>query len=208
MRNFPFVALLIFSSTLSAVPFRQSSAPSVNFASSSALDAEKISIPGIPNAGKISNSLFRGAQPDLSHLDELKKLGITTIVDLRSESSQTRAQEKLRAESLGMHFISIPVGGFSTPTSAQLAEFFSVVRETPLQKIFVHCKLGEDRTGVFIASYRIAFDHWTPDQAITEMLFFGFNQHWHPAMGEFVKDLPTRLQSDTTLKTALSPAKP
>jgi tyrosine-protein phosphatase SIW14 len=203
MRNFSFAAVLIFSSLFPAVPFRQSPPPSVNSASSSSSNAEKISIPGIPNAGKISDSLFRGAQPDLSHLSDLKKLGITTIVDLRQESSGTRDREKTLAESLGMHFISIPVGGFSTPTSAQLAEFFSAVREAPMQKIFVHCRFGQDRTGVFIASYRIAFDHWTPDQAMDEMLQFGFNRAWHPAMADFVQALPSKLATDQTLKSAL-----
>jgi tyrosine-protein phosphatase SIW14 len=200
MRNFSLLLVLTFSSLSPSVPFWQSTALTPT---STTVAAKKISIPGVPNAGKISDSLFRGAQPDVSHLAELKKLGITTIVDLRRESSQTREREKNQAESLGIHFISIPVAGFSTPTSAQLAEFFTAVRGIPLQKIFVHCQFGEDRTGLFIASYRIAFDHWTPNQAMSEMLDFGFNRFWHPAMADFVQTLPDRLKSDPTLKTAL-----
>jgi protein-tyrosine phosphatase len=165
--------------------------------------AEKISIPGIPNAGKVSESLFRGAQPHLSHLSELKTLGITTIVDLREESRQTRAEEQKLSEALGMHFVSIPIGGFSTPSAAQLAEFFSLVRTTPAQKIFVHCEYGEDRTGTLIAAYRIAFEHWTADQALAEMRAFGFNRSWHPPMVTFVRTLPARLHSDPLLKASL-----
>jgi tyrosine-protein phosphatase SIW14 len=165
--------------------------------------AEKISLPGVPNAGKISDSLFRGAQPDVSRLDELKKLGVTAIVDLRSESPRTREREQIQAEALGMHFLSIPVDGFSAPTSLQLAEFFALVREIPQQRIFVHCEYGRDRTGVFVASYRIAFEHWTADQAMSEMLAFGFRHHWHPSMVHFVHTLPDRLRSDPTLKAAL-----
>jgi tyrosine-protein phosphatase SIW14 len=165
--------------------------------------AQKITLPGISNAGKVSESLFRGAQPHLSNLQELKKLGITTIVDLRSESPHTREQERRRAESLGIHFISIPVGGFSTPTSAQLAEFFTLLHEAPLQKVFVHCEFGEDRTGVFIAAYRIAFDQWSSDQALSEMQYFGFNRQWHPSMVSFVRSLPGRLHSDPILKSAI-----
>jgi len=131
-------------------------------------------------------------------------MGITTIVDLRSESHHTRDRERLQSESLGIHFVSLPVGGFSTPTSAQLAEFFSLLRETPPRKIFVHCEFGEDRTGIFIAAYRIAFDHWSPDQALAEMLAFGFRRFWHPSMVTFVRDLPERLQSDPLLKSTLA----
>src|SRR5208337_4056498 len=166
--------------------------------------AEKISLSDIHDAGKISDRLFRGAQPALSALPQLKTLGITTIVDLRLESPQTREDERHRAESLGLRFVHIPVGGFSNPTSAQLARFFSLFRETPPQKIFVHCEFGEDRTGVFIASYRIAFQHWTAEQALAEMYAFGFNSYWHPSMITFVRELPARLQSDPVLKAALS----
>jgi protein tyrosine/serine phosphatase len=200
MRIFPFLFVFIFSFPSLLFPFRQSVVPSSD---SSPAIAQKISLPGISNVGKISNSLFRGAQPELSHLDELKKLGVNTIVDLRLESSQTRERERQQAESLGMRFVSIPVGGFSTPTSAQLAEFFSLFRATPPQNIFVHCEFGKDRTGVFIASYRIAFDHWTPDQAATEMRAFGFKRHVHPSMAAFVQSLPDRLHTDPALKAAL-----
>ena len=203
MRIFYIFLVLSFS-------FLSAASPSVPFGQSSLLPspsspvvAQKISVHGVPNAGKVSDSLFRGAQPDLSDLNELKKLGVSTIVDLRSESPHTRDLEQARAESIGIHFISIPVSGFSPPSSEQLAEFFSVLRKAPLEKVFVHCRYGEDRTGVFVAAYRIAFDRWTSDEALTEMLYFGFNRHWHPAMVNYVRSLPDRVHSDPTLKSAL-----
>ena len=165
--------------------------------------AEKIPLHGIHNAGKISDRLFRGAQPALSSLPQLRTLGITTIVDLRREAPQTRENERRLAESLGLRFVHIPVGGFSTPSSQQLAQFFSLLRETQPQTLFVHCEFGEDRTGVFIASYRIAVQHWSAEQALREMYAFGFNGSWHPSMITFVRGLPARLQSDATLKAAL-----
>ncbi len=194
---FPLAALCFATTPIPSLA--QSSAP----VSTSPPFAEKISLDGIHNAGKISERLFRGAQPALSSLPQLKSLGITTIVDLRLESPQTREDERQRAESLGMRFVHIPVGGFSAPSSAQLAQFFSLLRETPPQKIFIHCRRGQDRTGVFIASYRIAFQHWTAEQALTEMYAFGFSGFWHPGMITFVRQLPARLQSDPTLKAAL-----
>jgi protein tyrosine/serine phosphatase len=188
----------------SSVPFRQSPSLASTSSSPSPSFATKITLPGIRNAGKVSDSLFRGAQPHLSNLVELKKLGIVTIVDLRSESPHTRDEERAHAHSLGIHFVSIPVGGFSTPTSTQLAEFFALFRQTPAQKIFVHCQFGEDRTGVLVAAYRIAFDHWSSDQALSEMQAFGFHPFWHPSMVTFVRTLPDRLHSDPVLKSALA----
>jgi protein-tyrosine phosphatase len=198
MRNFSriiFWCALLWSSTAfpHALPLPASSGPTI---------AQKISVPGIPNMGKVSNALFRGAQPRLASFEKLQELGVTTIVDLRSES-HGRERERVRVESLGMHFITIPVGSFSTPTSAQLAEFFTLLRQAPLQKVFVHCQFGADRTGVFVAAYRIAFEHWSSDEALSEMLDFGFHRHWHPSMAAFVRSLPLGLRSDAMLKSAL-----
>jgi len=201
MRFFSFA--FAFSLSLFSSPVSFSQVPAAAPSSVPSF-AEKISLSGISNAGKISDGLFRGAQPHLANLPELKRLGITTIVDLRSEFTHLREQERVQAESLGIHFVSIPVGGFSNPSSAQLAQFFAVLRQSPQQRVFVHCALGDDRTGVFIAAYRIAFERWSADQAYSEMLFFGFNRSWHHSMATFVRSLPARLQSDPILQSALA----
>jgi tyrosine-protein phosphatase SIW14 len=166
--------------------------------------AGKISLRGIHDAGKVSDQLFRGAQLTLSSLPQLRTLGITSIVALRLEAPHTRENERLRAESLALRFVHTPVGGFSNPTAAQLARFFSLFRETAPQGIFVHCEFGEERTGVFIAAYRMAFQHGTSEQALAEMYAFGFRGFWHPAMITFVRALLARLQSEATLKAAFS----
>src|SRR5271167_469936 len=185
-----------------AAPFSALAQAPVALAAPAPANAEKISVRGIYNAARVTPLLYRGAQPSLSDLSELKKIGVTTIVDLREESANTSTHERSEAESLGIRFVHIPVGGFSTPSSRQLADFFSLLRGVPPQTIFVHCEFGEDRTGVFIASYRIAFEHWSSDRALNEMLAFGFHLTWHPAMADFVRNLPARLQSDATLKSA------
>lgn len=156
---------------------------------------------GIPNAGKISESLYRGAQPHEKGLPELKKLGITTIVDLRSENRERVEWERRRAEALGMRFVHIPVGGWNAPSDEQVAQFLRLFREDPQQKIFVHCHLGDDRTGVFVAAYRMALEKWPAEQAEKEMYYFGFNGFWHPVMKSFIRDFPSRLSSSPELSS-------
>ena len=160
---------------------------------------QKLHVAGIPNAGKITGALYRGAQPKEIGLSELKKLGITTIVDLRGEDREKLEWERQHAESLGMRFVNIPVSGWSPPTDEQLVQFLTLLRSEPGQKIFVHCRFGDDRTGVFTAAYRITFEKWSADQAMKEMYFFGFNGFWHPAMKSFVHDFPARLNSSPAL---------
>ncbi len=161
---------------------------------------EKLKLPGLHNGGRVNDFLFRGAQPREEGLPELKKLGVTTIVDLRGEDPGTRDRERQQAEALGLRFVNIPVSGWKPPSNEQVAQFLSLFRSDPKQKIFVHCRFGDDRTGVFVATYRMAYQGWSAVQAMNEMYFFGFNGFWHPSMKTFIRDFPGRLKTDPALK--------
>jgi protein tyrosine phosphatase (PTP) superfamily phosphohydrolase (DUF442 family) len=181
--------------------------PQAATASTPSVFGEKLHIPGLPNAGKISDHLYRGAQPHRGGLAQLKAQGITvtTVVDLRSEDSADSDWEQKEAESLGIHFVSIPVGAWSPPSSDQIVQFLSLFREGSKETVFVHCRRGEDRTGVFVATYRIAMQKWPVGQAISEMYFFGFSGFWHPSMRTFVSDFPALLDSVPALKSLSIP---
>jgi|KBSMisStaDraftv2_1062788.scaffolds.fasta_scaffold489916_1 protein tyrosine/serine phosphatase len=164
---------------------------------------EKLKLRGLPNGGRVNNFLYRGAQPHDEGLLELKKMGITTIVDLRGEDPQKREWERQRSEALGMRFVNIPISGWDPPSNEELAQFLSIFRNAQQgrqqERVFVHCRFGDDRTGVFVAAYRMAYDHWPALQAMNEMYFFGFNGMWHPSMKSFVRDFPARLKTSPTL---------
>jgi len=197
-----FLAILL---VLPLPVFAQTAAPASAPAITQPAFGQKLRISGIPHAGKVTDALYRGAQPKEVGLSELKMLGITTIVDLRGEDREKVAWERKRAESLGMRFVHIPVNGWSPPTDEQVAQFLSLLHDNPGQKIFVHCRFGEDRTSVFIAAYRIAAERWPAEQAIKEMYFFGFNGLWHPSMKSFVEDFPSRLNSAPGLVSLRAP---
>jgi protein tyrosine phosphatase (PTP) superfamily phosphohydrolase (DUF442 family) len=205
-RALRFLPLLLISAFAARLP-AQSQSPDVTPSVMRSAYGEKLRIAGIPNSGKINDHLYRGAQPQDTGLLELKKLGITTIVDLRDEDPAKSGWEEKRAESLGIRFLHIPVSGWTPPTNAQVAQFLSIFRDSPQDKVFVHCRYGEDRTGVFVASYRMAFEKLPPDQALKEMYYFGFNGFWHPSMISFVREFPARLRSAPALAplSALSP---
>ncbi len=203
LRTFAFFFLLplpLFAQTAAPI-----SAPPAAPAFPLPAHGEKLRITGIPNAGKITETLYRGAQPREVGLSELKILGITTIVDLRGEDREKIAWERKRAESLGLRFVHIPVDGWSPPTDEQVVQFLSLFRDNPGQKIFMHCHFGDDRTGVFTAVYRMAVEKWPADQALKEMYFFGFNGFWHPSMKTFVHDFPSRLNSSPALAPLRAP---
>lgn len=161
--------------------------------------AEKIYVPGVADFGKVNDFLYRGAQPKDNGVEQLKGLGIDTIIDLRGELHGLIEKERQQAESLGMRFINLPGSGWATANDEQIAQFFSLIRERPRRKIFIHCWLGGDRSGMFIAAYRIAFEGWSAQQAIQEMRSFHYLQFWHPNMARWVKAFPERLAESPKL---------
>jgi len=193
--------LLIFSGLLSSQLLAQEKPSAQPGAGAPVQPAygEKLQLAGIHNAGKISNVLYRGAQPRENGLAELKKLRITTIVDLRGEDKEKFEWERGAVETLGMRFVHIPVSGWAPPSDKQVAQFLELFRDDPKQKVFVHCRFGDDRTGVFVATYRMAVEKWTPEQAMKEMYFFGFNGFWHPSMKKFIREFPDHSRSTTIL---------
>jgi tyrosine-protein phosphatase SIW14 len=201
-RTLPSLAILL---ALPLQLFAQTVAPASAPPVAQPAYGQKLHIAGLPNAGKITDLFYRGAQPEEMGFSELKKLGITTIVDLRGEDRERITWERKLAESLDMRFVNIPVSGWSAPTDEQVVQFLSLLRSEPGQKVFVHCRLGEDRTGVFTAVYRMASEKWSAEQAMKEMYFFGFNGFWHPAMKSFVRDFPSRLNSAPALAPLRTP---
>jgi tyrosine-protein phosphatase SIW14 len=175
------VGFLLFPALLPFLVCAQSATPAIGV---------KLRIQGVPNAGKLNDRLFRGAQPSSAAFAALKNLGITTIVDLRGENLPQIAWERQQAASFGIAFIHIPSSRWSPPSPEQVSEFLAIFSQDPQQKVFVHCRFGEDRTGVFIAAYRIAIDHWSAERATKEMYFFGFNWFWHPSMKTFIQNFP------------------
>ena len=199
MSRAPLLLSLVLAAVLPARLFAQKQVQPSTPSSMHSAYGEKLRIEGVPNSGKINDRLYRGAQPRDPGLLELKKLGITTIVNLRDEDPSKLSWEQNRAESLGIRFVHIAVNEWSPPTNEQVAQFLSIFRDNPQEKVFVHCHFGEDRTGVFIASYRMAFEKLPADQALKEMRYFGYNGLWHPAMTAFVRDFPARLTTAPTL---------
>ena len=153
----------------------------------------------IPNFGEVTKNLYRGGQPNVAGMDALKKLGVDIVVDMRGGRQEN---ENKLADKLGMRYISIP-SHCPFPTDKPWAQFLTVIRDNPGRKIFVHCRLGDDRTGLAIASYRMADEGWTPAEAMNEMQIFGFTRVHHaicPGMADYVQDFPKHFKNNEAFK--------
>ncbi len=158
---------------------------------------------GVPNFGEVSKKLFRGGQPSEKGFEALAKTGIGIVVDLRG----SRESERKQVTSLGMQYVSIPWHCFH-PRDEVFARFLVLFREKPDQKVFVHCRLGDDRTGMMVAAYRMAEQGWTSAEAKREMEDYGFSGIHHlicPSLSSYEENFPHRLKSSPAFQ-GLSPA--
>jgi len=154
---------------------------------------------GLPNFGEVTPNLFRGGQPGVDGLKTLKDLGVGVVVDMRSGPND---HEKDAVTKLGMQYVSIP-WHCPFPTDEPFARFLRVIEENRDKKVFVHCRLGDDRTGMAIASYRMADEGWSAEEALNEMEHFGFDWKHHmicPTLEGYEKSFPERLKKDEAFK--------
>jgi len=166
--------------------------------------AQKIELAGVPNFGRVTPTLYRGAQPTNEGFQELKKLGIAIVVNLRNQRDKIEA-ERREVEALGLRYASIPWSSWHRPSDKQVAEFLQLVRANADKRIFVHCHHGADRTGVMVAAFRIALEHWTASQALAEMSEFHFHRFWYAHLKSYVEEFPQELQGNPQLR-GLQPA--
>jgi tyrosine-protein phosphatase SIW14 len=146
------------------------SAANASHPSSKQSSADKSMRKNLPNFGEATTTLYRGGQPSREGFRTLAKMGISIVVDLRGN----REGERKIVTSLGMEYVPMP-WFCSRPKDKTFAQFLTLLRNNPGKKVFVHCRVGDDRTGMMIASYRMAEEGWSAEKAEKEMEKFGFN---------------------------------
>ncbi|MGB9244307.1 MAG: tyrosine-protein phosphatase [Candidatus Acidiferrales bacterium] len=158
---------------------------------------QKVVLPGVPNFGQVTPSLFRGAQPSDDGFGALAKMGVGIVVDLRGDSDDEREQ----VTKLGMEYVAIP-SHCSRMTEDGVAKFLTLVRDHPDKKVFIHCKYGVDRTGMMVAAYRIS-QGWTAEESRREMESFGFTVRHRmvcPGLSSFESNFPSAFASSSAFE--------
>ena len=146
--------------------------------------AEPMQVQGLPNLYRVSDNLYRGALPAAEGLQELQKLGVRTVIDLR-ESDGNQA----KMDALGLTYERIPMMAFRVKDD-HVARFLRIAGDPGRAPIFVHCQRGADRTGLMCAIYRLAFQGWTKEQAIAEMTQGGFRfNHGYQNVVNYIRDV-------------------
>jgi protein tyrosine/serine phosphatase len=167
--------------------------------------------------------LIRSAQPLPGDLADLQaQFGIATILSL---SGKEPYDVSLWVRQHNVRVIILTMRADDPPTPDQAALFFDLMRgdtitstaygeavyrvigsdpNTPTRfpfPVLIHCQGGADRTGVMVALYRLAFQHWTLDQAKTEMQHHRHIPAAHPDQFKFLESVAPTLTPFTYSKT-------
>lgn len=128
---------------------------------------------------RVSPALWRSSRLDESQLAGLYDLGIKTILNLENgdelrdeKAALARIEARRAAAGLPVRHISqvnVPLPGLWRPKLSQIDAALAVLSDPAKAPVLVHCKHGEDRTGVVVAAYRTEIEKsMTPEQASAE----------------------------------------
>lgn len=138
------------------------------------MEADLKSIPlkaeGLENFYKVSDKLYRSAQPSREGFRSLQTMGVTNVLNLRNYHS-----DEDEAEGTDLNLLRRRMNAGSI-TEDDLRESLKMISEAD-GPVLAHCWHGSDRTGAICAAYRIVFENWTVEAALAEMFYEPFGHH-------------------------------
>ncbi len=129
----------------------------------------------------VAGELYRCGQPAPEQLAQLiREHGLRSVVSLRGKRESDHmdaweAEERAVCEAHGAEFVSIPFNHKTPPTPEQVRQFLDLMRDARRRPALVHCRIGQQRTGLFCALYRVLVQGVPPTEALREMDELGFN---------------------------------
>lgn len=146
--------------------------------------AEPLLETSLGNAYRVSPELYRCEQPTPTDTADLKALGVRSILNLRYHHTDSR-----KLAEAGFELLAEPMNAGEV-TEVLLVSALRKFRAAP-KPVLVHCWHGSDRTGVFVAAYRIVFEGWTREAAADEFRNggYGFHEKWYPNLLELLSTL-------------------
>jgi protein tyrosine/serine phosphatase len=131
----------------------------------------------IPQFREVETGFHRGGRPTEKDFDELSRLGIRTVISLEAHAD-VLAKESKWAAARGMKLINHPMPWEAAIVDAEIDSILKDLGDSDLRPVFLHCKHGEDRTGLLVGLYRVEHDKWSAQDAYDEMLKTDFHPEY------------------------------
>lgn len=154
-------------------------------------ESNKINI-NLKNYHKVSDDLYRSAQPNRKEMHLLELNGFKTIINLRNLLNDHREIKKT-----GLSEIHLPMRAKKVDYD-DILNTMRAIRDAQ-KPVLIHCRRGSDRTGCMVAFYRIVFQSWSKEKALEEFRNeeYGYYEQLFPNLIELVKTVdPDQLKED------------
>lgn len=150
----------------------------------------------IKNYHHVDDILTRGAKPTEAQILELQKHGYKHIISFctnygaATTSYNELPKEAEWAREAGIDFHWLPFSSKNTPSKKNIKKFFDITDKARMnnERVFVHCRHGADRTGVFSAMYKIRNYNTDLCDAIKEMFEYGHDANGNKNLIPFLAD--------------------
>ena len=149
----------------------------------------------LPNFKRVDDKLFRGGQPTREGFICLQKMGIKTIINVRSDKYTGEYIKDLPFKYFQFSMKS------NHPTEKGMVWFLKHATAPDNSPKFLHCQAGSHRTGWLVAMYRIMVNGWDRERAIEEMRAkdTGFNDQY-PNLVEWIRNADLRKLNNKLLE--------
>lgn len=135
----------------------------------------KESVPGITNLARVETTVACAGAVTPSAVAEIKKMGFTSIINLRQPTEQGAdiEGEAAAAKTAGINFYNIPFNNAAMDPAA-VDRFLQTITAPGNQPAFIHCASGNRAAGMWFVK-RVLVDKWDLDKAGAEAAGLGLS---------------------------------
>lgn len=112
---------------------------------------------------KMNDSLYRSALPRAQDVEWLQQQNIQTVINFYQKPDSSWLQDS------SIEQVQIPLHTDRIDDVDVLRVLRSIARAQEKGSVLMHCKHGQNRTGLIAAMYRIVFEGWSKASAMAEM---------------------------------------
>lgn len=133
--------------------------------------------------------------------EAIQRHGIRTVINLQDEApdpdldnsyfSLSTTRESALCKEMGVRFIYLPVD-LVHPSEAPgkhpavIDRFLELLDDETIYPILVHCRAGLHRTGCLMALYRMEYEGWSKEEALSELKAHGFGEFASSAANDYI----------------------
>jgi protein tyrosine/serine phosphatase len=137
--------------------------------------AMPVAMKGAPNLFRITDRIYRGAQPNAVGFRNLAAVGVRRVINVRRSVDDAPLAA---GTDLHLHHVMMMTRAIRKEHSARVVEALSALRQAEARgPVLMHCTHGADRTGTIMALWRIMYQGWSREAALAEMTQGGFGFH-------------------------------